>query len=50
MPPEVLNVTAPPTQKVVLPPAVMVAAGKALTVTVVGAEVVEDPLKATVTV
>ena len=41
--------TEPPVQKVVGPPAVIVAAGRALTVTVVAADVAEQPL-ASVTV
>jgi hypothetical protein len=40
-----LNNTLPPAQKVKLPPAVIVAVGKALTVTTLAAEVAEHPLE-----
>src|SRR6185436_18527608 len=46
---EAVSVTLPPAQKVVGPPAVIVAVGSAFTVTVVGAEVALQPL-ASVTV
>ena len=41
---DALNITLPPAQKVVGPPAVIVAIGLALTVTAVGEEVALQPL------
>jgi hypothetical protein len=44
VPPDAVRVTLPPAQKVVGPPAVMVAVGFAFTVTTVGADVALHPL------
>ena len=41
---EEVSVTEPPEQKVVLPPAEIIAVGNALTVTVVADELAEHPL------
>ena len=45
MPALALNNTLPPVHKLKLPPAVIVAVGKALTVTTLAAEVAEHPLE-----
>ena len=44
------NKTFPPMHNVVVPPAVIVAVGQAFTVTIVAADVAEQPLSVTVTV